>query len=163
MNETETTRCPLWVKIVLVSSLALNLAIAGFVFGFVVRGDGHVRGGSAGLSYALPYIAALERDDRRAVSRAVRRSPDRPDRPQRRAQFEEMLNVLRADPLDRDAVLAVLKRQADGVAQVQAVAQAAWLERIEAMTAQERQTYADAVESVLRKGPRGRSGKNRKD
>ena len=163
MTDTNTSpprrrRSPLWVRILLSLSLAINLAIAGLVAGLVLRGDGPLRGGGAGLSYALPYIVALERDERRAVMGAVRGNPDLPDRRARRAQFDDMLTALRAEPLDREAVRAILSRQAGGVAQVQAVAQEAWLDRVAAMTPVERVAYAARVEEILNKGPRGRKG-----
>ena len=158
MTEMTRTRCPLWVKILLALSLALNLAIAGLVAGFMMRGPGPLRGGGPGLSYALPYIIAMERGDRRAVLGAVRDNPDLPDRSARRAQFDQMLTALRADPFERETVRDVLRSQADGGARVQSVAQAAWLDRIAAMTVAERAAYADQVEQVLKKGPRGRKG-----
>ncbi|MEM7630561.1 MAG: periplasmic heavy metal sensor [Pseudomonadota bacterium] len=157
MTETNIrARSPLWVKVLLALSLAINLAIAGLVAGLVLRGDGPLRGTGPGLSYALPYIIALEREDRRAVMGEVRSTPDLPNRRSRRAQFDDMLVALRSEPLDRAAIRAVLARQADGVARVQDVAQEAWLDRIAAMSLAERQAYADAVEDVLKKGPPGR-------
>ena len=156
ISQPRRARCPIWGRVLLALSLAINLAIAGLVAGLVMRGDGPLRGGGPGLSYALPYIVALERSERRAVMGAVRGNPDLPDRSVRRAQFDDMLTALRADPLDRDAVRAVLTRQAGGVAQVQAVAQEAWLDRVAAMTPVERTAYAARVEEILNKGPRGR-------
>ena len=150
------TRCPLWVKVLLTLSLAANLAIVAMVAGFLLRGPGPLRGGGPGLSYALPYIVALEKEDRRSVLRAVRDNPDLPDRRARRAHFDEMLTALQADPMDVDAVRTVLARQANGVAEVQAVAQAAWLERVRAMSPEDRSAYAARVEDVLRRGPRKR-------
>ena len=46
---------------VLAASLALNLAVVGLVAGLMLRGPGPLRGGGPGLSYALPYIVALDR------------------------------------------------------------------------------------------------------
>lgn len=160
MTETNIrARSPLWVKILLALSLAVNLAIVGLVAGLLIRAPGPLRGGGPGLSYALPYIVALDREDRRAVMGTVREDPDLPDRRDRRAQFDDMLAALRADPLDEDVVRAVLARQASGVARVQSVAQEAWLELVSGMSAAERAAYADTVEQVLKKGPRGKKGK----
>ncbi|WP_415919988.1 periplasmic heavy metal sensor [Tateyamaria sp. SN6-1] len=164
MSDTGTrARSPLWVKLLLAVSLGINLCIAGLVAGFLLRGPGVMRGDGPGLSYAMPYIIALERADRRAVLGTVRGNPDLPDRRMRRAQFDDMLAALRSDPLDQDAVRAVLARQARGVSQVQAVAQAAWLDRLAQMSATERAAYADAVEEVLKKGPKRGGPKKPKD
>lgn len=149
------TRCPVWVRVVLGLSLALNLAIAGLVAGFVLRGGPVARSGG-GLGYAVPYIVALEREDRRAVFGAIRSDRALPDRRARRAQFDDMLTALRADPMDAARVADILDAQARATSQVQAVAQATWLARVQAMDVTQRRAYADAVERVLERGPRGR-------
>ncbi|MEL6619791.1 MAG: periplasmic heavy metal sensor [Pseudomonadota bacterium] len=150
------TRCPIWVRVVLGLSLALNLLIIGLVAGFVLRG-GPVASNGGGLSYAAPYIIALDRSDRRAVLAAIRSDPTLPDRRARRAQFAEMLTALRADPIDIAQVQAILDRQARATSRVQAVAQATWLARVQEMSVADRRAYADGVENVLKRGPRRRN------
>lgn len=152
--EPHRARSPIWVKILLAASLAANLAIAGLVTGFVMRGSGPLRGDGPGLSYALPYIVALDRSDRRDVINTIRGNKDLPNRRTRRAQFDDMLVALRSDPLDVAAISAVLARQAEGVSGIQSVAQDAWLAKLGEMTLEQRLTYADTVEDILRKGPK---------
>jgi len=153
-DQTQKRRCPVWVKVLLGLSLAFNLGIVGLVGGFVLRSDGPMRGAGPGLGYAMPYVMALEREVRRAIFEAVREDPSLPSRADRRAHFDDMLVALRADPMDRAAVEAVLARQAQGVSAVQRRAQDEWLSKVEAMSATERAAYADTVEEILKRGPR---------
>ncbi len=153
-DQTQKRRCPVWVKVLLGLSLALNLGIVGLVGGFVLRSDGPMRGAGPGLGYAMPYVIALERESRRAIFKAVREDPSLPSRADRRAHFNDMLVALRADPMDRAAVEAVLARQAEGVSAVQRRAQVEWLKKVEDMSASEREAYADTVEDILKRGPK---------
>lgn len=146
-------RTALWIKILLAVSLALNLMVIGLIAGVMVRG-GPLGAKGPGMGYAAPYVIALPREDRRAVFGAVRRSPDFRDRQARRADFQDMLRLLRAHPFDAEAARTILSRQAASVADVQATAQAAWLQVVIEMEPDARSAYADAIEEVLRKGRR---------
>lgn len=153
-DQTTPRRCPIWVKVLLGLSLAFNLGIVGLVGGFALRSDGPIRNAGPGLGYAMPYVIALEREARRDIFRTVREDPDLPSRTDRRAHFADMLEALRADPMDRAAVEAVLSRQAKGVSDVQLRAQSAWLAKVVEMSADERVQYADKVEDILKRGPK---------
>ncbi|WP_299042911.1 periplasmic heavy metal sensor [uncultured Tateyamaria sp.] len=163
MADTDITRrVPLWVKVLLTLSLAINLAVAGLVVGLAVRG-GPLGGKGPGMGYAMPYVLALPKEDRRAVFGAVRNDPDLPGRSARRATYRDMLDLLSADTLDTAAVRAVLARQAASVGQVQSVAQSAWLEKVAAMSVQDRRAYAQRVQEVISRGGRGRPGPGKRD
>lgn len=151
-------RCPLWVKILLGLSLAINLAIVGLVGGIALRG-GPLGGKGPGMGYALPYVLALPQEERRNVFGAIRSKPELPGRKARRAAYRDMVALLEADTFDRVAVTAVLERQARDVGQVQMVAQTAWLDTVAAMTDEERRAYAERVTEVLARGGRSRPGK----
>lgn len=152
-----TARCPRWVKIALGLSLALNLAIAGVVVGFMMRAA-PLRDGHTGMGYAAPYVIALPREARREVFGAIRSNEAVPKRSARRAQYAEMIDALGADPFDRDRVQAILVRQGSAVAQIQDVSQAAWLTAVSEMDAAERSKYIKRIENVLRRGKRSKKG-----
>ncbi|MEO9574559.1 MAG: periplasmic heavy metal sensor [Tateyamaria sp.] len=158
-EETETRRCPLWVKIVLALSLALNLCIAGLVAGFVLRG-GPMAGRAPAMGYAMPYVLALPRDLRRDVFGAVRNDDSLPDRRARREEYRDMIKALKVTPFDATAVEAVLLRQGDGVSRVQAAAQAAWLEAVSGLSDEERAAYTDRMQEALNRNGRPKKGKN---
>jgi len=150
-----TTRCPRWMKIMLGVSLALNIAIAGAVAGFMMRGA-PLRDGPTGMGYATPYVVALPRAARREVFGVIRSHDALPSRDERRAHYAEMIKALRADPFDSARVQAILTRQGGAVAQIQDVSQAAWLRVVTEMDADERSAYVERIQDVLR---RGRPGK----
>ncbi|WP_299282911.1 periplasmic heavy metal sensor [uncultured Tateyamaria sp.] len=156
MNDSpEQRRCPVWVKVALGLSLALNLAVAGLVTGLALRAGGGPGGARApGIGYALPYVVALPRESRRAVFDAVRENPALPDRRARRADYAAMVGALTQDPFDRGAVQAILERQQNGVAGVQRAAQSKWLDVVAAMPAETRASYAARIEEVLKRGPK---------
>jgi hypothetical protein len=134
-------------------SLAVNLAVAGLFAGTVWRGEGHRRDPPppSVTSYALPYLRALPKETRRAHFETLRAGPAGPalDRAARRAPYDDMLGVLRSEPFDRDAALAVLARQGTAAVTVQDAAQAVWLEEVTEMDAPARAAYADRLEEVL--------------
>ncbi|MEM6759357.1 MAG: periplasmic heavy metal sensor [Pseudomonadota bacterium] len=154
-TEKIRTRSPLWMRALLLISLAMNLAIVGLVAGFLLRDSGPIRGGGPGASFGLPYLIALERDDRRAVMDRVRGDDALPNRRMRRAHFEQMITLIRAEPLDRAAVEELLTRQTRTAAAVQLAAQAEWVAQLESMGQEARMAYADRIETVLKRGPKG--------
>lgn len=159
---SEKRRGPVWIKVLLGLSLALNLAIAGVVAGFVLRGGPQgVRG--ANMGYAAPYVLALPRELRREVFGKVRSDERLPDRRARRADYRAMIEVLRATPFDASAVQAVLDRQSDTASRVQAAGQAAWLEVVSRFSDAERVAYvAQMEEEMKRKGPRKKGESSKK-
>ncbi|WP_299295655.1 periplasmic heavy metal sensor [uncultured Tateyamaria sp.] len=159
----KTKRCPMWVKLLLGVSLALNLAVVGLVAGMVLRGGPLGGKGPVAMGYATPYVIALPRDLRRGVFNGIRRDKTLPDRKARRADYQAMVAVLRATPLDTAAVEDLLRKQADAVTRVQARGQTAWLEAVAGMSDIERAAYADRIEEVLRRGGHRKKGGQPKD
>lgn len=155
-----STRASLWLKLALGVSLAINLLIAGFIAGSLARhgGAGPVGARVPALgAFGAPYMMALQRDDRRAVLRALRQDGgnDVPSRKERRVMFDEVLEQLRADPFVAGDLEASVRRQAAASIAVQQRLQAAWFRTVVDMTDEERGDYAARVERVLnRKGRR---------
>lgn len=156
-SEPQPVRSPRWIKIVLGLSLAVNLAIAGAVAGFVLRGA-PVRDNRGDMGFAAPYMSALTIEARRDILRAMRANDALPKRSTRRAHYAEMIAALRAEPFDVAKVQEILTRQAQSVGQVQDVAISAWLATVGAMSVAERAIYVAQIEEVLRRGPRRKDG-----
>ena len=139
-------------RIVLIFSLALNLAVVGIVAGAMISGrfgDGPPRRIDFGLG---PVARALTSDERRDIGRDLRqdhnlRSHDF------RGQMAAMTAALRADPYDPAAMQALLEDQAARLSQVQANARLAVLERIAAMSPARRSAFADRLEEELQRRP----------
>lgn len=138
------------LKILLGLSVALNLAFVGLLAGAFLRHD-PVAGRGGPQAYAWPYMAALDREDRRAMFRALRqeRKATFPERGSRRAMYEDVVQAMRADPFDAQALKAAVDRQAGIGVAFQQSARAAWLELVADMSDAERADYAQGVEETL--------------
>lgn len=140
-------------RIVLVISLALNLAVAGLVAGAVLRdkafGDGP-RGFEIGLG---PIGQALEREDRRAIGRAMRENRDlRNAGPRnRREALENLVQVLQAEPFDSAALVAHLDETQSQASRVQDAAMRALVDRIAQMSPEDRRAFAMRLEAGARR------------
>lgn len=147
----------LW-RIVLVLSLALNLAVIGVVVGSAASGrwgDGPPRSFDLGLG---PIARALEPQERRAIGRQLRE-----DRSLRDFDLRDRVNrvvaALQADPFDPAVLRVLLAEQSERITAVQATAQEVVVEQITAMTPERRRAFADKVleEMSRARGPRDRS------
>ncbi|MGO4915804.1 periplasmic heavy metal sensor [Pseudogemmobacter sp. W21_MBD1_M6] len=152
-------KTPRWVKVALVASLAVNLAVAGVVGGAVLR-HGPDRGDRA--DYARNpafggYARALSREDRRAILTEMRgRSPDRAAlRDDRIKTFGKVIAALTAEPFDAAEVKALLAAQLDMTARAQTLGQDLLMSRITAMTPSERAAFAARLQQALDRGPDG--------
>lgn len=155
------------IKWVLGLSLAFNLLVLGAVGGAAFRhmGDGPKRwdrgGGPSVQAYGAPYMRALPPEARRMVNEALREGRrSLPSRAERKADFAQILTLLRSNPLDEDAVQAVFAKQRQSALDVQAAAQGHWLKVVQEMSAEERATLADRLETALKRGPRKPGKKN---
>jgi uncharacterized membrane protein len=142
----------LW-RIILVCSLALNLAVAGVVVGAMASGrlgDGPPRSFDLGIG---PIARALSQQERREVGRSLRQ-----DRVLRdvdlRGRASGMVDALKADPFAPEALRVLLDAQNAQMANVQGRAQDALLDTITAMTPARRQEFADQLQQELSKARR---------
>jgi len=159
-HQTPTSKASRKIRWALGLSLAVNLLFVGAIGGAIYRnagGPGLDRYHAPDLrSYGTPYVRALPRKDRRDLHAYLKKNngAGRPSRAERRAQYDNMLSVLRAEPFEVDAVQDILKAQGAAAHGMQTAAHRAWLDRISAMSAEERQSYADRLERELKKPKR---------
>lgn len=152
-----------WIKVLLFASLALNLAVGGLAIGAVLRhGDMMDRRADRAEQIGGPYTGALSREDRRAIWREMRamQGEGRPSRAEIRADFDAVVQALRADPYDPGQVRAIVGRQFEAGIARQQIGQALLLERIDAMSPAERAAFADRLSARLESW---RDGRMRRD
>ena len=138
-------------------SLALNLIIVGFIGGAAWRFAGpdapDHRWRNAPESYGTAFVRALPPRAQRQLHRSLRQEAGTlPTRGERRALYEEMVSLLRAEPFDETAIQAIFARQAETAQRIQSRGQAAWLDIVRQMDAKERAQVADRLEEVLARG-----------
>lgn len=137
-----------WLRIVFGVSLALNLLVIGLVGGMLVRFGGPP--GASPMSRSAGTVLFRElpqehRDEMRRDMRALMRSNGIP----MSGRADEIAALLRAETLDVAAMQALMDVEFDRLNGIQSGVQRAWLERIEAMTPEQRAAYADRVEVAL--------------
>lgn len=137
----------LW-KIVLVCSLALNLAIAGMVGGAMLSGrvgDGPPRSFDLGLG---AVARALTPEERRDIGRSLRRDRDFRNF-DLRGRVANMVDAIKADPFDPNALRSLMAEQSARMADVQSRAQDAFVATISGMSAERRAQFADQLANEL--------------
>jgi uncharacterized membrane protein len=159
VDEHKTNGKPgrLW-RVVLVCSLALNLAIVGLVVGMLASGrlgDKPPRSFDLGLG---PIARALTPDERREIGRDLRQDGALRDF-DLRARAQRIIAALQADPFDREVLRVLLDEQNVRVTDVQGKAHKAFLDQITQMTPERRAEFADQLAGELSKPrpPRDRS------
>ncbi|KJZ19682.1 periplasmic heavy metal sensor [Loktanella sp. S4079] len=136
------------MRIVLVASLALNLAVAGLAIGAVTSGklrDGPPRSFDLGLG---PVARALSPEDRREVARALRRARPANDF-DIRVQFSRLIGAVRADPFSVDTLRSLMAEQSQMSEQLRFNAQEVLIDHLASMTVQERNEFADRLVDEL--------------
>ena len=152
----DSTRPKRWniARLVLVVSLALNLAVAGVVGGALFSGrfgDGPPRQFDLGLG---PVVRALNPQERREIGEGLRR--DRSLRGMNmRQQKEALLSALRSEPFDPDALALLLANQTRENQRLQSRAQEAFVALVTAMTPERRAAFAAQLDNDLLGRPRG--------
>lgn len=145
-------------KLLLGISLALNMAFVGLLAGAALRHGGDHERGPEATSFGTPYMRALPREARQSVLRSARLAGDAQmlDRAARKKLFDNVLASMRATPFDAEHMQRLVTEQARVSVAVQKSVQTAWVAAVESMTDAERLAYADAVEDILRRGPKPR-------
>ncbi len=141
------SRVPAPWRIVLICSLALNLAVAGLAVGAAFGPHGPGRGDRMG-GPAGPVLRALPEEDRRAVIAELRR--DRPERRgARRERFHGLLEAIAADPFDPARVAAMLDEQRRRGAERLDRIEGAVIARLARMDAAERAAFARNLHKAI--------------
>lgn len=165
MTETDTSRrrSPLWMRLLLFGSLAVNLLIAGLVLGAIsLRGDDdrrHLRG--ARDLAPFPFIIAMEPEDRRALVERFREEsrPHRADRSEMRERLQTFLAALRADEFDVAIVQGLLEGERQRGRARQEAGQGVLIDYFQSMTVDQRRAYADRLERILKRRSSNRDGR----
>lgn len=154
---------PRWMRLALVGSLALNLAVAGLVGGAFLahRGDHPEGRDGPDISIgALPHV--LGREDRQALREGLRAHRDE----RRTAAINDLKALsaaLRTDPFDPGAVQAVFDRQVTRLSEGLREGQQIMAGRFAAMPRSERVAIADRLDALASNPRKMRMERGRTD
>ncbi len=141
-----------WMRLALILSLAVNLAIAGLVAGamFHKGGSMHARMPTRDVGFG-PFTEALSKDDRTALRRAfIAASPDlRDGQLARRANVAEVLALLRVSPFDASALQDAFDQQSERTAERLKLGQDLIFDLIVGMSDDARLAFSDRLEQSL--------------
>ena len=150
MSETQKNGSSGFVKLLLVVSLGINLAIGGLVMGIWLT-EKPARPPSpdavAFLSFALP----TEHRNALRAQMVDRREELRANRTAIANMRKEMINALQAEPFEAAAVEEILQRQRDRFLDLGELAHSALLERINLLTPEERAIYVESLQKRERR------------
>jgi uncharacterized membrane protein len=149
-------RAPRWMKIALVVSLAINLAVIGLVAG----ADGGPQSGR--IDGPNPFLRAMTPDDARMMRRLLR--PDASQlgtsREMGRTAMEAILAQLRSDAFSEPDLRAAFEQISAANAARAGLGEEAIVTYLLSLNASERARFADRLEeSVRRGGPRRGEGR----
>ncbi|MFD0860323.1 periplasmic heavy metal sensor [Roseovarius aquimarinus] len=130
-------------RLVAIASLALNFALIGLVAGAALSGRGDRQ---EARWRGSPLIAALP-----AETRAELRREAREGRSERRARFEALMEVLRAEPFVPEDLRALLQDQRRLGAERAAQGETVLIEALTRMSAEERAGYAERLMQRMRR------------
>ncbi len=134
---------PLWIKIVLVVSLAANLGVAGVIGGAALRAPETRRAnleapeGVAMLAHSMPV--AHQRELREILR--DRRDELRPDRQELKNLRDRFIVALRAEPFELEALDAIFADQRRMLTSLTAAGHDSVIEQIDKMTPRDRELY----------------------
>jgi uncharacterized membrane protein len=151
------------MRLVLIASLAVNLAVVGVVAGAALRGGDHKGQSGEMRARAMqsrdvgfgPYVAAFEGPQRRTLGRAFVSKAGRQDKAQNtvQAQFEDILALLKTDTFDADAFEAAMRAQLSSLAEMQSIGVDVIVNQVAKMTPEARAVYAKRLDQALTRPP----------
>jgi len=143
-----------WMRILLVASLGLNLAVAGMFVGAKLSGGDPSKWDRGRDNAQLgPYGRAFTKEDRAALRQnmGAREGRFRTHRQNMRAAATALIETLRAEPFDIDAARAVLATQRSAQIALQDEGQDLMLNHLANMTPEARAAFADNLEKGLKR------------
>ena len=150
MTETgvEKRGCPFWMKLVLLVSLMLNVAVVGFVATNRMKDDRQAESDDQQIRWILRLVPEDRRDFTKAHFGEVR-GQLRSIRDTRRAQLDQIVGALRSEPfapLQLEEVLAT--RRADSEA-VRSIVHERLVVLLNEFTPAERAEFANGLEEQI--------------
>lgn len=137
------TRTPIWLKALVIVSLAFNVTIIGVVAGYQLR-DGEVRTGSRQIDWIMRMVPEDRRDFTKAHFAAEQRAL-RETFLDRDAQMDEIFAAIRAEPFVPEALTAALSTRRDTAIRHRTIVHERLVSLLQQFEPEERQAFADTL------------------
>ena len=142
------TGCPMWIKALLVVSLAANVAIAGVFAGALMKDKERGHGGSRQVEWILKFVPEERRDEAEALFESRRKEL----RDLQRSSMDDMtaiVEAIRAEPFSPETLNAALSTRRASRRARDEVVQGGLVELMQNFNAEERTHFADRLEERL--------------
>lgn len=160
MTEKRTSGMRPWLKVLLALSLALNLVVVGIAAGAAWRfRDGPPKGQRPPLLGAFIF-KDLGRKEVNQLLRAQSETGEHP-RVRHRREMQQIIELLRQETLDVDAVRALVETHAAGSQELMQAVSLNWIQRLEGLSLSQRQEVAKRMQDYMERGPRRTKGGER--
>ena len=158
MTETKPQRRPLWLRLLIGASFALNVLVIGALIGLIATGpfrDDRPPMRSTGVAPLVGLLPPKERGEVFTQMRALGRDVGVTPSSQADAR-QRIIAAVSADPFDPDALVALLRTERERFTTYTSQGEAALAQALAGMSPSERQGYAERLERFDRfKGPGG--------
>jgi len=147
-GQTRPRRCPLWVKIALVISLVLNVAVIGLVAGQAMKGERKGRGTTGQIRWILTFVPEARQDAARAFFE-TRRDEIRDLYRARGKTMDEIVDAIRAEPFAPETLEAAIARRTANSTARRAIVEGGLVKLLSEFTPAERIEFADRMAEKL--------------
>ncbi|MFK7943317.1 MAG: periplasmic heavy metal sensor [Paracoccaceae bacterium] len=137
--------CPRWMKLALIVSLMLNVAVVGIYAGFSMQDKRTGESGNRQVDWILRLVPEDRRDFTKAQFGEVR-DQLRSLREERRAKLDEIVSTVRTEPFDADALSVVLEGRRGANLQTKALVHERLIELMAEFSPAERAVFAERLE-----------------
>lgn len=141
-------RCPLWAKLLLILSLAANVAVLGLYLGHGMRDERAV--GSRHVHWIVKLMPEHRRDFVQTTFDA-RRDDLRAATATRARDMRALVVAIRAEPFSPETVQSEMRKRRESRDQRNDIIQTTLLEVLTALTSEERAAFADNLEDGLKR------------
>ena len=146
--ETEKTRggCPRWMKLALIVSLMLNVAVIGIIAGHNMKDGARDPGvGNRQVEWILRLVPEDRRDFTKAHFAEVR-EPLKSLRTERREKLDEIITAVRADPFLPSELESVLEDRRTASFETRTLVHQRLVELMAVFSPEERAIFAERLE-----------------
>ena len=153
-------RIPFWLKVVLVLSLVVNMAVAGLYLGQMSKDKSRKRGAERQISWIVKFVPEPRRveaerlfDAKREEIRTLYRD---------RSKFlEEIVEAIRAEPFSHETVTAAMRARRKNSEARRVIVEETTVELLLKFTPEERAHFANQMEQSLQRWRERRAGRQR--